>query len=46
MLVIDPKDLPQDIDRLQEIVVELCGRLKHETSEKDTPIPPGRSFPR
>ena len=34
-MVIDPNDLPKDIDRLQEIVVELCERLKHETSEKD-----------
>jgi transposase len=34
-VVIDPNDLPKDIDRLHEIVVELCERLKHETSEKD-----------
>ena len=34
-MVIDPNDLPKDIDRLHEIVVELCERLKHETSEKD-----------
>jgi transposase len=35
VLAIDPNDLPKDIDRLHEIVVELCERLKHETSEKD-----------
>ena len=35
MLVLDPNHLPQDIDVLQKIVIELCERLKHETSEKD-----------
>jgi len=35
VLAIDPNDLPKDIDRLHEIVVDLCERLKHETSEKD-----------
>ena len=34
-VVIDPNDLPKDVNRLHEIVVELCDRLKHETSEKD-----------
>src|SRR2546423_6554128 len=34
-MVIDPNALPKDIDQLQRIVVELCERLKHETSEKD-----------
>jgi transposase len=32
---IDPNALPQDIDQLHQIVVELCERLKHEASEKD-----------
>ena len=32
---IDPNALPKDIDLLHQIVVELCERLKHETSEKD-----------
>jgi transposase len=35
VLTVDPNALPQDIDQLQKIVVELCERLKHETSEKD-----------
>jgi transposase len=34
-VTVDPNSLPQDIDRLRKIVVELCERLKHETSEKD-----------
>jgi transposase len=32
---IDPDSLPKDIDLLQKIVVELCERLQHESSEKD-----------
>ncbi|MCZ2147252.1 MAG: IS66 family transposase [Bryobacterales bacterium] len=35
MLPLDPDHLPKDIDLLHKIVVELCERLKHETSEKD-----------
>ena len=35
MLTIDPNALPKDFDQLHKIVVELCERLKHETSEKD-----------
>ena len=35
MLSIDPNALPNDVDLLHKIVVELCERLKHETSEKD-----------
>lgn len=32
---IDPHSLPNDIDVLQKIVVELCERLQHESSEKN-----------
>jgi len=32
---IDPNTLPKDIDVLQRIVVELCERLQHESSEKN-----------
>ncbi len=35
MLVLDPNHLPKDVDLLHKIVVELCERLKHESSEKD-----------
>lgn len=35
MLALDPNQLPKDIDLLHKIVVELCERLKHETTEKD-----------
>ena len=35
MLALDPDHLPKDVDLLHKIVVELCERLKHETSEKD-----------
>ena len=35
MLTVDPNALPKDIDQSHKIVVELCERLKHETSEKD-----------
>jgi transposase len=35
VLTIDPNALPEDTGQLQKIVVELCERLKHETSEKD-----------
>ena len=35
MLPLDPNHLPEDVDLLHKIVVELCQRLKHETSEKD-----------
>ena len=35
MLALDPNQLPKDVDLLHKIVVELCERLKHETSEKD-----------
>src|SRR3954465_3296720 len=31
----DPNTLPKDINVLQRIVVELCERLQHESSEKD-----------
>jgi hypothetical protein len=34
-VVIDPNALPKDVDLLHKIVVELCERLKHETTEKD-----------
>lgn len=32
---IDPDTLPKDIDLLQKLVVELCERLQHESSEKN-----------
>jgi transposase len=32
---IDPDSLPKDIDLLQKIVMELCERLQHESSEKN-----------
>jgi transposase len=32
---IDPDSLPKNIDLLQKIVVELCERLQHESSEKN-----------
>lgn len=35
MPAIDPNSLPHDIDVLQKIVVELCERLQHESSEKN-----------
>jgi transposase len=35
VLSIDPNALPKDVDQLHKLVVELCERLKHETSEKD-----------
>ena len=35
MPVIDPSALPNDIDALRKIVVDLCEQLKHESSEKD-----------
>ncbi len=35
VLALDPDHLPKDVDLLHKIVVELCERLKHETSEKD-----------
>lgn len=35
VLALDPNHLPEDIDLLHKIVVELCERLKHEASEKD-----------
>lgn len=35
MSAIDPDSLPKDIDLLQKIVVELCERLQHESSEKN-----------
>ena len=35
MLALDPNQLPKDVDLLHRIVVELCERLQHETSEKD-----------
>ncbi len=35
MAAIDPKALPNDIDLLQKLVVELCERLQHESSEKN-----------
>ena len=35
MPVIDPSALPNDLDALRKIVVDLCEQLKHESSEKD-----------
>jgi transposase len=35
MPAIDPDSLPKDVDVLQKIVVELCERLQHESSEKN-----------
>ena len=35
MPAIDPDSLPKDVDILQKIVVELCERLQHESSEKN-----------
>lgn len=35
MPAIDPDSLPNDVDLLQKIVVELCERLQHESSEKN-----------
>jgi transposase len=35
VLSVDPHALPKDVDQLHKLVVELCERLKHETSEKD-----------
>ena len=35
MPAIDPDSLPKNIDLLQKIVVELCERLQHESSEKN-----------
>ena len=35
MPAIDPSTLPKDIDLLQKIVVDLCERLQHESSEKN-----------
>ena len=35
VLSIDPKALPEDVDQLHKLVVELCEKLKHEASEKD-----------
>lgn len=35
VLTIDPNTLPKDVNQLHTLVVELCERLKHETSEKD-----------
>ena len=35
MAAIDPDSLPNDVDLLQKIVVELCERLQHESSEKN-----------
>jgi transposase len=32
---IDPDSLPKDVDILQKIVVDLCERLRHESSEKN-----------
>ncbi len=32
---IDPNTLPQDVDVLRKIVVDLCEQLRHESSEKD-----------
>jgi len=32
---IDPDSLPKDVDILQKIVVDLCERLQHESSEKN-----------
>ena len=32
---IDPNTLPNDVDVLQKIVVDLCEQLQHEGAEKD-----------
>ena len=32
---IDPNSLPKDVDILHKIVVDLCERLQHESSEKN-----------
>jgi transposase len=32
---IDPKTLPQDVQVLQKIVLDLCEQLRHESTEKD-----------
>ena len=32
---IDPNTLPNDVDLLQKIVVDLCEQLQHESAEKD-----------
>jgi transposase len=32
---IDPNALPKDVDVLRKMVVDLCGQLQHESSEKD-----------
>ena len=32
---LDPHTLPQDVDALHQIVLELCEQLRHETAEKD-----------
>lgn len=35
MPAIDPHTLPEDVDLLQKLVVELCEKLQHESSEKN-----------
>ena len=35
MAAIDPDSLPKDVDILQKLVVDLCERLQHESSEKN-----------
>ena len=35
MPAIDPDSLPDDVDVLRKIVVDLCEQLQHESSEKD-----------
>ena len=35
MPAIDPNSLPNDVDLLQKIVVDLCEQLQHESSEKN-----------
>ena len=35
MPAIDPNTLPKDVESLHKIIVDLCGQLQHESSEKD-----------
>ena len=35
MPAIDPNTLPKDVESLRKIIVDLCGQLQHESSERD-----------
>ena len=35
MPAIDPNTLPKDVASLRKIIVDLCGQLQHESSERD-----------